>query len=62
MNYIVKRIKHLLFCHNDLGVVASDIIGNLLSVFQVDSILAHTDGKGTNRLVALFLSDGADKR
>ena len=41
---------------------ASDIIGDLLCVFEVDGVAAHTDGKGTYRSFAFPCGNGTDKR
>ena len=54
-----QRIQHDLLVDDDLGVVGVQVVGNLLGVFQVDGVLAHTDGKGADGLAQLFGGDGA---
>ena len=40
----------------------ADIVGYLLGIFQVDGILAHTDGECLDRVVFHTLCDGAYER
>ena len=57
----LERVYDLLFCHDDLGVVAADVIGDFLCVFEVNSVLAHAYCKGAYRLFALSCRYGADE-
>ena len=60
-NDILERAQHDLPVDDDLGVVSVEIVGHLLGVFQVDGVLAHADGKGTDRLAEFFGGNGADQ-
>ena len=40
----------------------ADKIGNLLCIFEVNGVLAHTDGEGFNRLVAFLRRNSTNKR
>ena len=43
-------------------MLTADIIGNLLGIFKVDCILAHTDCKGADRFAEKLCGNRADKR
>ena len=59
---LIKLRQNLLLCHNDLRVIASDIVRDLFCVFEVDGIFAHAYCKGFYRHIALFCGNGTDKR
>ena len=46
INQSIKRGNDFIGCHIDLCMVTADIVSNLLRIFQINGILAHTDGKG----------------
>ena len=48
--------------NDHLSMVAADVVGHLLCVFQVNGIGAHADGEGADRLLALPLSNCTDQR
>ena len=58
----IERIQHLLARHDDLGVVAADVVGDFAGILEVDGVLAHADGKGADRRFALARGDRADER
>ena len=59
---LFEAVQHLLLCHIDLGVLASDVVRHLLGVFEVDRVLAHADGKRADRRIRLARGDRADER
>ena len=59
LNESVQGGNDLIGRHVDLRMVAADIVGDLLCVFQVDGVLAHTNGKGFDRCSRLSGRNGA---
>ncbi|EGC04608.1 hypothetical protein CUS_7461 [Ruminococcus albus 8] len=47
--------NHIIFCDNDLCMIASDIVSHLFSIFQVDSVRVHADSEGLYGFVTFFL-------
>ena len=45
-----EGMENLLFCDDDLRVIASDVVSHFFGVFQVDGVFAHADGKGADGL------------
>ena len=58
----LERIEYLLTCHNDLGVLGTDIFRDLTGVAEVDSVDVHTDRKGAYGLLRALGGDRADER
>ena len=59
LNESVQGGNDLIGRHVDLRMVAADIVGNLLCVFQVDGVLAHTNGESFDRGSRLSGRNGA---
>ena len=59
---LFEAVQHLLLCHIDLGVVASDVVCYLLGIFEVDRVLAHADGKRADGRIRLACGNRADER
>ena len=49
-------------CDDDFRVITADILCDLLGIFQVNGIFAHTDGKGADLLPQHQGADGAHQR
>ena len=62
LHHVLQSGQDVLLGDDDLGVVAADVVGHLLGVFQVDGVLAHADGEGADGFLALTGCDGADQR
>ena len=54
---LLQGVQHLLAGHKDLRVVGTDVVGHFPGVLQVDGVLIHADGEGTD---LLSQHDGAD--
>ena len=62
MYNILKSIEYVLLRHDDLGVIAADIVSYLFSVFKVDGVGGHTYRKGAYGLCGAFCGYGANER
>ena len=62
LNYRFQRGKHIFFCDNDFLMVTSDILCHLSCIFQINSVLAHTDSKSFNWFLRFFCCDCTDQR
>ena len=60
-NQLIQRRQDLLPGHIDLGVVGPDVIRRLPGVFEVDGVLVHADGEGSDLLLQHDGGNGADQ-
>ena len=58
----IEIAKHFVARHIYFRMLAADVVGDLLCVFQVDRVLLHADGKRADGFFGKFLRDGADER
>ena len=58
LNHRLQRSQHIFLGDDDLGVITADVICHLLCVLQVNGILTHADGKGSDGGPALPCCNG----
>ena len=57
-----KGRDHFFRGHINFRVFTADVVRHFLCVLQVDSVLAHADGKGADRFIGAFLRHSAYQR
>ena len=58
MSYVpsnFKRIQNVVFCDDNFGMIAADIIRDLFRIFQIDGVSIHSDSESFYGLIALLL-------
>ena len=56
-----QRRDHFIGGHIDFCMVAAYILSNFLCVFKVNGVAGHSYRESADRLVTLFLGNGADE-
>ena len=62
LDHIRQRRDNILFCDDDFRMLASNVVGHFFCIFQINSVLAHADGKGADGPVGAFLRHRAHQR
>ena len=57
-----KGRDHFFRGHINFRVFAADVVRYFLCVFQINGVLTHTNSKGTDRFLGVFLGHGANQR